>query len=90
MSLRGADFDTQLLYNVDAIANEEQDQLIGDGNQEMCGSGGTLTLYIWVTIGVGVAVLAFILCFIACRCQDKEKKVAQDDDDKALDQPLIA
>jgi len=89
MSLRGADFDTQVLGDVDAIASKEQDQFIGNHIQDMgvTGSGGPW--YIWVIIGV--AVLALIVCFIACRCHYKKKnKVAQEDDDKALDQPLIA
>eukprot|EP00984_Skeletonema_dohrnii_P031034 scaffold23052_cov129-Skeletonema_dohrnii-CCMP3373.AAC.3 len=90
MSLRGgAESDTQMMLDAETIANEEQDQFIGDNTQDMgvTGSGGPW--YIWVIIGV--AVLALIVCFIACRCHYKKKnKVAQEDDDKALDQPLIA
>lgn len=86
MSLRGADFDTQVLHDVGAIASEEPDQFIGVV-QDMGGSGGPL--YMWVSIGV--AVVAVIVCFIACRCHyNNENKVAQEDDDKAMDQPLIA
>jgi uncharacterized membrane protein len=52
------------------------------------GTGGPW--YIWVIIGV--AVLALIVCFVACRCHYKKNKVAQEkveEDDKALDRPLM-
>jgi len=87
MLLRGgAESDTQMMLAAETIVNKEQDQFIGQ-DMGVTGSGGPW--YIWVIIGV--AVLALILCFIACRCHYKKKnKVAQEDDDKALDQPLIA
>eukprot|EP00985_Skeletonema_marinoi_P001664 scaffold672_cov117-Skeletonema_marinoi.AAC.4 len=87
MLLRGgAESDTQMMLAAETIVNEEQDQFIGQ-DMGVTGSGGPW--YIWVIIGV--AVLALIVCFIACRCHYKKKnKVAQEDDDKALDQPLIA
>lgn len=88
-----------MLLDVDAIANDKSDQLIGDEIQDMGGSGGPL--HIWVSIGV--AMLALIVCFIAYRRHYKtenkltqrrhnktENKLTQEDDDKALDQPLIA
>jgi hypothetical protein len=85
MSLRGADFDTQLMRDAVAIANEEQDNISDMG---VTGTGSPW----WIWIIIGVAVLSLIVCFIACRCHYKKKnKVAQEeDDDKNLDQPLLA
>lgn len=88
LSLRGADSEAQVLLDNDTTA-DEQYEFIGD-NYGVTGTGGPW--YIWVIIGV--AVLALIVCFVACRCHYKKKnKVAQEkveEDDKALDQPLIA
>ena len=81
LSLRGADSETKY--------DEDEDAFIGD-NYGVTGTGGPW--YIWVIIGV--AVLALIVCFVACRCHYKKKnKVTQEEveeDDKALNQPLIA
>eukprot|EP00986_Skeletonema_menzelii_P003873 scaffold1256_cov150-Skeletonema_menzelii.AAC.27 len=90
LSLRGADSETKILLDADAIADEDQDEFIGYNTQDMGVTGTGGPWYIWVIIGV--AVLALIVCFIACRCHYKKKnKVAQEEDeDKALDQPLIA
>lgn len=94
LSLRGAESNTQLIRDAVAIADEEQDQ-IGSYNVQDMGVTGTGGPW-WIWVIIGVAMLSLIVCFIACRCHyKKQNKVAQEeivvgDDDKNLDQPLIA
>ena len=50
----------------------------------------------WCWIFVGIAVLGLLVCLLWCLCASRKNKVAQEEektatnDDKNLDQPLIA
>ena len=66
------------------VTDEKQDQV----QYGITGSDGPW----WIWIIVGVAVFALVTCFVACMCYHKENKVSreEEEDDKILDQPLLA
>lgn len=94
MSFRGStseSSDVMIRNNVVVIADGVKGSPVSD-----LGVQGTGYWPWWCWIFVGIAALGLLVCFLWCLCASRKNKVAQEEektatnDDKNLDQPLIA